>query len=319
MGVPSRDGAIRDWRGRVLTRLSAADLRRRTGEGRGRRPPGRPRRPAARRRRAGTRPARRPVRVGRAGRIGVTARFADGTSAAGDLLVGADGLHSVVRGHLLGRHPPAYAGYTAWRGVAAFDLGPTPPGETWGRGARFGLVPLAGGRVYWFATANAPEGVRPADGDHRRELLDRFRGWHEPVEAVVRATDPSVVLRNDIYDRDPVNRWGDGRATLLGDAAHPTTPEPRPRGVPGAGGRRRAGPLPARRERQQAAAAAPLTCRRHCGRTRLAASRGRPGSCSAPAGSAGSASGSARPPAGSATGWSPPRRPRSNCVRWRVW
>ncbi len=54
-------------------------------------------------------------------------------------------------------------------------------------------------------------------------MLERFGGWHEPVPAVIRATEEAKILRNDIYDREPLKRWGDGRVTLLGDAAHPMT------------------------------------------------------------------------------------------------
>ncbi len=158
---------------------------------------------------------------------GVTAFFADGRSARADLLIGADGLRSAVRRLLFDDRPPRYSGYTAWRGVVALPHTPAllaRAGELWGCGSRFGLVPMSGGRVYWFAVANAPTGQ--SDGPHGRkqEVLDLVRGWAEPVEAVVAATDEDAILRNDIYDRPPLRRWVDGRVALLGDAAHPMTP-----------------------------------------------------------------------------------------------
>jgi 2-polyprenyl-6-methoxyphenol hydroxylase-like FAD-dependent oxidoreductase len=52
-----------------------------------------------------------------------------------------------------------------------------------------------------------------------------FRGWHDPIEALIEATDESAILRNDIYDREPLPRWSKNRVTLLGDAAHPMTPD----------------------------------------------------------------------------------------------
>ena len=96
-------------------------------------------------------------------------------------------------------------------------------GESWGRGERFGFCPIGFGEVYWFAVANRPAGGR--DGaDSLGALLDRFRTWHAPIPALLRATDPADVLRTDIHDRPPVRSWTRGRVALLGDAAHPMTP-----------------------------------------------------------------------------------------------
>ena len=155
---------------------------------------------------------------------GVTAQFARAESARGDLLIGADGLHSIVRAHLFGTAPPRYAGYTAWRSVVDFRLTPLVASESWGRGRRFGIVPLDERRVYWFATDNAPEHEHDPNESARVRLRRMFRGWHAPIEALIDASDESDVLRNDIYDRDPLARWTEGRVTLLGDAAHPMTP-----------------------------------------------------------------------------------------------
>jgi 2-polyprenyl-6-methoxyphenol hydroxylase-like FAD-dependent oxidoreductase len=152
----------------------------------------------------------------------VIVSFSTGEAAEGDLLIGADGLHSVVRRHLHGDHPPRYAGYTAWRGVVAYPHEDVLPGETWGRGMRFGRVPMSGGRVYWFATANEPAGKRYPD--EKAALLERFGHWHAPVPELVRNTPDSAILHNDIYDHKPLAQWGRGRITLLGDAAHAMTP-----------------------------------------------------------------------------------------------
>lgn len=153
----------------------------------------------------------------------VTAHFANGHVADGDALIGADGLHSVVRSSIHGDAPPAYRGYTAWRGVVSFEHARLKIGETWGRGQRFGQMPMSDGQVYWFATANVPAGQVSPDGE-RAELLRRFRGWHDPIEALITATPDRAILRNDMYDRAPIAEWGRGRVTLLGDAAHPMTP-----------------------------------------------------------------------------------------------
>jgi 2-polyprenyl-6-methoxyphenol hydroxylase-like FAD-dependent oxidoreductase len=154
---------------------------------------------------------------------GVRVRFRNGEEALGDLVIGADGLHSQARAGLHGVQPPRYAGYTAWRGVVGFDISRLQVGETWGAGARFGQIPMQGNRVYWFATQNAPAGQHSPDGE-KAELLRLFGNWHNPIRALIEATPDAAILRNDIYDRPPLKRWGRGRITLLGDAAHPMTP-----------------------------------------------------------------------------------------------
>jgi 2-polyprenyl-6-methoxyphenol hydroxylase-like FAD-dependent oxidoreductase len=158
---------------------------------------------------------------------GVSVLFADGRSAQGDLLIGADGIHSAVRAQMFGHQRPRYSGYTAWRGIATTDTPLGEPGlafETWGLGRRFGAAHITPQRIYWYATQNAPEGAGDAPGGRKQEVLDGFRDWHAPIPAIVAATPAAAILRNDIYDRPPLDHWSLGRVTLLGDAAHATTP-----------------------------------------------------------------------------------------------
>ncbi|MFW5968044.1 MAG: FAD-dependent monooxygenase [Persicimonas sp.] len=155
----------------------------------------------------------------------VTIEFADGTQTEARALIGCDGLYSAVRKGLLGDERYKYAGYTSWRGVVDSDaeLYREAAGEYWGVGERFGIVPIGHGETYWFAVANARPGG--ADGpDPIEELKERFEDWPESIERILDQTDPDEVIRTDIFDRDRVEKWGEKRVTLLGDAAHPMTP-----------------------------------------------------------------------------------------------
>jgi 2-polyprenyl-6-methoxyphenol hydroxylase-like FAD-dependent oxidoreductase len=152
------------------------------------------------------------------------ARFANGCEVRGDVLIGADGIRSVVRNQLHPGEPIRYAGYTAWRCVTSFDTKGLAVSESWGPGRRFGIVPMSGGLVYWYATNKAPAGESDVPGQAKQTLSELFRGWHEPIPALLVASNESAILRNDIQDRDPLPAWGADRVTLLGDAAHPMTP-----------------------------------------------------------------------------------------------
>jgi len=157
----------------------------------------------------------------------VTAHFADGSTAVGDVLIGADGIHSAVRGAVFPEVKLRYAGYTAWRGVVETTeqaaIGFTS--ESWGPGRRFGVVRISPQQVYWFATENAPPQQKfNSPAEIKTHLRALFQGWHAPVEMLIEATPAEAILHNDIMDTPPSKHWSQGRVTLLGDAIHATTP-----------------------------------------------------------------------------------------------
>jgi 2-polyprenyl-6-methoxyphenol hydroxylase-like FAD-dependent oxidoreductase len=154
---------------------------------------------------------------------GVRVTLSDSTTRAASAVIGADGTRSVVARHLNGALADRYVGYTAWRGVADCTIDPDVAGEVLGPGIDFGHVPLGPDRTYWFATERAPQGDVAPQGE-LDYLKARFASWADPIAAVLAATDPDDVLRNDLYDRDRARQWSRGPVLVVGDAAHPMRP-----------------------------------------------------------------------------------------------
>lgn len=165
---------------------------------------------------------------------GVTVHLSDGTVERGDLLIGADGLRSVVRSALRRGHdlPPRYAGYTAWQAITQLpgdDV--VRPGKfynLWGRGGlRFLYCRLNPDEVYWDAiTCDHVSGGFDTVRHTKREVLaEAYRRWPAPVPQIIASTDEDIILPIEILDRPPgrAGAWGSGRVVLVGDAAHPMT------------------------------------------------------------------------------------------------
>jgi 2-polyprenyl-6-methoxyphenol hydroxylase-like FAD-dependent oxidoreductase len=85
-------------------------------------------------------------------------------------------------------------------------------------------MPIGQGRVCWYATRNGPPSQPDAVDSRKGEIQSLFEGWHAPIPALIAATDPQDIMKHDARDRKPLRHWGDRRVSLLGDAAHPITP-----------------------------------------------------------------------------------------------
>jgi salicylate hydroxylase len=160
-----------------------------------------------------------------------TIGFADGRTASGDMVIGADGVHSVVREYVAGPDRPTWARQVSWRGLAPAALGREIGLEMrhhsfWGPGKQFVAFYVSGGRlVNWVGNTLSDDEWQEeswsARGD-RDELLTLYAGWHREVRALMAGTEH--IFRWALFDRPPLSRWTRGHVTLLGDAAHPMLP-----------------------------------------------------------------------------------------------
>jgi len=167
--------------------------------------------------------------------------FRNGVRREFDAVIGADGIRSRVRAKLFGNTDPTFRGYMICRGVGFYE-GPNMPAfthsESWGAGRRFGILTMAGkdtpGRFTWYGTANDRRDANgntigtaswSRDADTRkRELLEAFADWHEPIPQLIASTPAETIHLHGAYDRPSLKHWSRGAVTLLGDAAHPLTP-----------------------------------------------------------------------------------------------
>ncbi len=146
-----------------------------------------------------------------------------------DLVIGADGIKSMVRESLFGESTYRYSGQTCWRSIVEMLVPSKFKGssyELWGSeaGLRFGLVVVGENRIYFFATKKSAEGEIDQNETLKQDLLSKFSQFGNDVVAVLEKAELEKIIRTDIYDLLPIKNWYVNRIVLLGDAAHATTP-----------------------------------------------------------------------------------------------
>ena len=159
---------------------------------------------------------------------GVEIYFDAGSKVSADLLIGADGINSVIREFLIGDGKPRYLGSMSWRAVIKCNQQMLNPGELGfvkGNKEFMYLLNVGDGYISWlYRRLSADCTLSENAAGVKSRILYQLADWGESLRSLVEATPAEQILEGPICDRLPLNSWSQGRVTLLGDAAHPMAP-----------------------------------------------------------------------------------------------
>lgn len=157
---------------------------------------------------------------------GIAVQFSDGTTVDADVLIGADGIHSVVRNEIRPDISLRDSGQVAYRGIATVKLPKSIQSigkEYWGEKKRFGFMSMGENKVYWFAVTGNP--IQTQDPvDQQSTLQSNFIDFPSPISTLITQTEPNEIIETAVCDFAPIDSWWDNKIVLLGDAAHAMTP-----------------------------------------------------------------------------------------------
>lgn len=148
--------------------------------------------------------------------------FEDTSTIESKLVIGADGIKSVVRNQLFEKSTLRNPNQICWRGICEIDLPQkyhNELNEAWGKGKRFGFVKISDEKVYWYALANS----KNVEADEVN-LTEFFSEFHSDILNIISATKKEQIIVSNIFDLKPIDKWQSENVCLVGDAAHATTP-----------------------------------------------------------------------------------------------
>jgi len=158
-------------------------------------------------------------------RDGTTIFFEDGSTHQTDYLLIADGVKSKLRQQLIPNSTPRYAGYTCWRAtIDNKNIKLKTGSETWGSKGRFGMTPLVGNKIYWYACINSVANSEKYSKYTVKDLLRNFANYHDPITQILAETKDEQLIWNDIIDIKPLKNLAIDNILFIGDAGHATTP-----------------------------------------------------------------------------------------------
>lgn len=148
--------------------------------------------------------------------------FTDNSTIESKLVIGADGIKSVVRNQLFEESTLRNANQKCWRGICEIDQPEkyhNELNEAWGKGKRFGFVRISDTKIYWYALANSKT-IQSAEVN----LLELFSDFRDDILNIISAITKEKIIVTDIIDLKPIDTWQKENVCLIDDAAHATTP-----------------------------------------------------------------------------------------------